>query len=290
MRVIDQATNLRDLARERQNQWMPGASMSPQMIVVASGKGGVGKSFFSLHLAQSLSAAGDRVLLVDGNLHNPGLHILTNTDPAFPINYWISKAQVVEENALIPLCDNLDLVANNAPVRESTPYPGDFTDLLIELLAPLTAGYRYVIWDTQTGLTPRNLTLLRQADLTILLSITDPTSIIDTYTFIKAAMPYLPEPQFRLVINQFVGQKTGMEAYRNLNLALQHFLEYQIDLLGLIPFDMEVKRASLEQKPLWKFARRSSALRQIRKISSVLHPVRPDEKINQSSIYREASL
>jgi len=290
LRVIDQATNLRDLARERQNQWTLGASIPPRMLVVASGKGGVGKSFFSLHLAQSLSASGEKVLLVDGNLHNPGLHILTNTDPAFPINYWISKAQVVEENALIRLCENLDLVANNAPLSESSPYPGDFTDLLIELLAPLTAGYSYVIWDTQTGLTPRNLALLRQADITILLSITDPTSIIDTYTFIKAAMPYLSEPQFRLVINQFVGQKTGMEAYQNLNLALKHFLEYQIDLLGLIPFDMEVKRASLEQKPLWKFTRRSSALREIQKISSMLQSHKQKENLNNSLIFREANL
>lgn len=290
MRVIDQATSLRSLAMERQNQLTLGASIPPRMLVVASGKGGVGKSFFSLHLAHALSASGERVLLVDGNLHNPGLHILTNTDPEFSLNYWISQAQPVEEKALIPLCENLDLVANSAPLSESAHYPGDVSDQLIELLAPLTTGYTYIIWDTQTGLTQRNLALLREADVNILLSITDPTSIIDTYTFIKAAMPYLSQPQFRLVINQFVGQKTGMEAYQNLNLALKHFLEYQIDLLGLIPFDMEVKRASLEQKPLWKFTRRSPALREIQKISSFLHYREKKEKLNNSPVLREASL
>jgi cellulose biosynthesis protein BcsQ len=44
------------------------ASQNGRMIVVASGKGGVGKTWFAITLAQALARRGLRVLLFDGDL------------------------------------------------------------------------------------------------------------------------------------------------------------------------------------------------------------------------------
>ena len=48
-----------------------------KLIVVSSGKGGVGKTTTSVNLASSLARHGKNVILVDGNLTTPnvGLHL-----------------------------------------------------------------------------------------------------------------------------------------------------------------------------------------------------------------------
>jgi flagellar biosynthesis protein FlhG len=42
--------------------------MKASLFAVASGKGGVGKTVLSIALAQSFARAGERVLLIDGDL------------------------------------------------------------------------------------------------------------------------------------------------------------------------------------------------------------------------------
>ena len=54
-----------------------------RFVVIASGKGGVGKTFVSLNLATALSQFGRDVILVDANLSTPhiGMHLGSTTFP-----------------------------------------------------------------------------------------------------------------------------------------------------------------------------------------------------------------
>lgn len=265
--LSDQATSLRFLADQQRDEETGSRKNRRQMIIVTGGKGGVGKSFVSLHLSQALASTGKKVLLVDSNMRNPSLHILTNTDPVFPLRYWMEEARSVEQSGFIEISRNLDLLPNTPPDRQrKNRFPED-ANMFLELLNPLAGGYDFLILDTETGLNTWNLSLILQAELTVLVSISDPTSVIDTYTFIKASFPHLSQPHFTLVINQVIEEKSGFEAYTNLNQALNHFLEYRIELLSLIPFDLKVKRAGLAQEPLWQFSGNSKVLQSIRQMA-----------------------
>jgi flagellar biosynthesis protein FlhG len=46
----------------------PPAQQAGRIVAVASGKGGVGKTWFSISLAHALARQGRRVLLFDGDL------------------------------------------------------------------------------------------------------------------------------------------------------------------------------------------------------------------------------
>ncbi len=286
----DQATNLRILAGEQQLRMSGFGRTWQKVIMVLSGKGGVGKSFFSLHLARALAGPDNRILLVDGNMQSPNLHVLTNVDPAYPISYWMDEAQPMDERAVTPLCENLDLLANSAPAQNFRYNISDSANTFLELLEPLAADYSYIVLDSQTGLNQWNLSLLQQADLGLLVSITDPTSVIDSYTFIKASLPYLIDPDFRLVVNQVIGDKSGPETHQNLNLALQHFLGFEIDLLGVIPFDMEVKRSGMEQKPLWEFSRQAEAWAAVKRIATAIHSPKKEFKTRNHRAYQEVNV
>ena len=72
----------------------PPPRVSPASIItVASGKGGVGKTFVSISLASSLAQSGRRVLLVDGDLGlanvDVQLGIAPETDLAAVVAGWV---------------------------------------------------------------------------------------------------------------------------------------------------------------------------------------------------------
>ena len=60
-----------------------------RIIVVTSGKGGVGKTTTTVNLAAAMSHFGEDVLVIDGNLSTPnvGLHL---NSPEVPINLMLS--------------------------------------------------------------------------------------------------------------------------------------------------------------------------------------------------------
>ncbi len=285
----DQASNLRMLASNHSLRFSTTVNDVEELVVIMSGKGGVGKSFLSLHLAYALNASGYRVLLVDSNLHNPSIHVMTNTEPVYPLNFWIRENRTLDERALIPLSQNLDFVGNVVLEEELRDPFLENPNLFLELITPLALRYDFVVMDTQTGLNEWNLGLLQNAHLGLLVGITEPTSVIDTYVLIKAAYPYLEKPQLKLVLNQVLGERTGLEAHNNLNLALKHFLNTEMELWGMVPFDLEVKKAGFEQKPLWSYHKRSSADRSIRKIAALVEKHRQQKMANEETMIQEVS-
>ena len=54
------------------------------IIAVASGKGGVGKSTFAINLSKTLAMSGAKVGLMDADIHGPSIPTLMNTTDKKP--------------------------------------------------------------------------------------------------------------------------------------------------------------------------------------------------------------
>ena len=59
------------------------------VVVVTSGKGGVGKSTVSLNLALALAARGLRVGLLDADFYGPDIPLMVNLKRTAPLNRWM---------------------------------------------------------------------------------------------------------------------------------------------------------------------------------------------------------
>jgi ATP-binding protein involved in chromosome partitioning len=97
-----------------------------RIVAVASGKGGVGKSTVSLHLATALAAQGLATGLLDADLYGPDLAAmvgLTRRTPAKNVEVWrksTAKEQPVETNG-IRLMSAQFLIGEDQPLALSQP-------------------------------------------------------------------------------------------------------------------------------------------------------------------------
>jgi ATP-binding protein involved in chromosome partitioning len=96
------------------------------IVAIASGKGGVGKSTVSLHVAIELARAGVRIGLLDADLYGPDLAAmvgLTRRTPAKNVEVWRrsrAKEQPVETHG-IRLMSAQFLIGEDQPLALSQP-------------------------------------------------------------------------------------------------------------------------------------------------------------------------
>ena len=241
------------------------------IIAVASGKGGVGKTWFSITLAHALAQAGRRTLLFDGDL---GL------------------ANVDVQLGLQPQGDIASVVAGETKLADIvTPYDGGAgrngfdiiagrsgSDRLANLSAAKVVGlrnelqsfarqYDWVVLDLGAGI-ERTVRLMAANSRACLVVTTDePTAITDAYAYIKiTALERLPEG-IRIVINMASSIEEGERTYSTLLRACREFLKIEPPFAGIVRRDALVKDAIRRQSSLVKRSPNAEAARDVEQIA-----------------------
>ncbi|WP_428263819.1 helix-turn-helix domain-containing protein [Haliangium sp.] len=162
------------------------ASGEPRIIAVASGKGGTGKSLLAANIGIFLATLGKRVILVDGALGGANLHVLTGmwrpthtlTDA---LNEGVSMAEVVEPTPV----PGLRLVAGtHDPAWVANLKPSQSRQLLAGIR---TLPAELVVVDLEAGSNTHSLDWFLAADVGVLITLAEPTSVALCYRFIRAA-------------------------------------------------------------------------------------------------------
>jgi flagellar biosynthesis protein FlhG len=156
----------------------------PVFWAMASGKGGVGRSFFTSSLGITLSRAGYRVLMVDCDYHSGSLHSWLGV---FEKNKNISdyyRGVDGVENYFVSLGhDKLTLLAGDTCLWNCEEnYVRNGVDLIEDLQ---TQPFDLVIFDLAVGCEKQNLEILKRVDEIFLMVTPDATSIEKTYRWIE---------------------------------------------------------------------------------------------------------
>lgn len=142
---------------------MSDESVRPRMIAIASGKGGVGKSFLALNLAWSLAELGQRVLLIELDSDAGALSIAAGLGeskaqaPASDPHTLAGRALPVPGNQRIQLLRAADI----APQFARSPAS------LEPLLGALKTHWRII--DLAPGMGPQNVLWMRGAEPSLLI-------------------------------------------------------------------------------------------------------------------------
>ncbi|HWU41911.1 MAG TPA: P-loop NTPase, partial [Bdellovibrio sp.] len=156
-----------------------------KLWVVASGKGGVGKTFVSSSLAITLSKLGHSVVIVDLDLSGANIHTSLGVNPShMNIRHFFEGVKELQELVIPTALPRLSYVQG----FWDSWTPVDFTMNQIDQLVPQMKSLRadFVIVDLGAGALEPHLNLFKAADEKFLITTPEPTSIEKTYRFIEA--------------------------------------------------------------------------------------------------------
>ena len=243
-----------------------GKPAAARLIAVASGKGGVGKTWLSITLAQSLAARGSAVLLVDGDLGLANVDIQLGLTPRQDLSAVLSGRRRLDEvivrhaPADTPAMA-FDILPGRSGAASLASLELGLLDRLLQTIRGL-AGYDVVLLDLGAGIDPATRFMAACADTLLVVSTDEPTALADAYAVLKlqardrlarSAGPIPPASSasdVRLVINQSSSLASGRRTYDVLARACVTFLGGAPPLAGIIRRDGRVSDAIRRQTTL----------------------------------------
>jgi len=173
-----------------------------QIIPVASGKGGVGKSLLSANLAIALGQAGKRVLLADMDLGASNLHLQLGVQaPRTGIGTFLTAATPFENCIIQTNYPNLSFIAGDSEIPGLTALRAPQKASLTKHLLAYDADY--LILDLGAGTHLGILDFFLLSPQGIVVTAPTVTATLNAYLFLKNAV-------FRLMYSSF---KKGSPAW-----------------------------------------------------------------------------
>ena len=221
-----------------------------RILAVASGKGGVGKTWFAITLAHAIARRGARVLLVDGDLGLANVDIQLGLMPATDIAAVASGRASLDE-AVFRHDAGFDILPGQSGSGAlATLGDATLTRLLGQLHGAL-AHYDAIILDLGAGLDPVVRRLARTADRLLLIVTDEPTSLTDGYAVLKLyAADDGDVASARVVVNQASSRGAGERTFATLARACATFLGQAPAFAGAVRRDDRVRDAIRRQTPL----------------------------------------
>ncbi|NKB56622.1 MAG: AAA family ATPase [Alphaproteobacteria bacterium] len=228
----------------------PDPAVRRKITAVASGKGGVGKTWFAITLSQALGQAGARTLLFDGDLG------LANVDIQLGLMPEQDLAGVIAGKLTLPQAishspdGHFDILAGRSGAGNLAMLPTQRLVTLRDSLMRLAGKYDRVVLDLSAGVDRTVQTLAAAAGTILVVTTDEPTSLTDAYAFIKLTVADHPDADLRIVVNMADSSNSGRETYDTLHKACHNFLGKEPPLAGIVRRDNKVRESIRHQMAL----------------------------------------
>jgi len=220
----------------------------PRVIAMSSGKGGVGKTFFSIHLAAFAASQGKRVLLMDADLG------LANVDVMLGVSAQGSVLEMVRgekslQQLILPTREGFDVLPGGSGLYELTALDAGQQQVMMDEMRSVSSKYDLILIDVAAGIGDNVLYFVSAAESALVVLTPEPTSLTDAYALIKVLSRQRGVKRFMVVVNQaeaFDAQVT----FRRLVSVADRYLDVHLDYVGHLPYAPEVRKTIQKQSLL----------------------------------------
>lgn len=218
-------------------------------MAIASGKGGVGKTFVSVNTAIALASLGNKVLLVDADLGLANVDILLGSNPEYTLQDVIFQGKPVSE-VVYSTEFGVDFIAASSGERDMINIGNMRLDSVVHELLSFASDYDILLFDCGAGINHSVTSFIAAAPQTMIVMTMEPTSIMDAYALMKVARQEKLSENINLVLNMVRSDEQGQKIYNNLTKISENYLYSSVNLLGMIPYSPAVHKATVRRKPL----------------------------------------
>ncbi|MGE7914013.1 MinD/ParA family protein [Lysinibacillus xylanilyticus] len=217
-------------------------------IAVVSGKGGVGKSNFTINFATTLANRGKKVLIVDMDIGMGNINILIGKNVSNSLKDYLDGNKVLEE-VIFEGPYGLKYIAGGSGLSSVLEWSEAMFERLVYGFEQFQKNFDYILFDMGAGATSWSLDLLASINEIIVVSTAEPTSITDAYSMMKYIHLRDADKQLYILCNRAFSKEEGIETTERLRLTMKRFLEKEVTVLGSLPEDSVVRKAVREQVP-----------------------------------------
>lgn len=245
-----------------------------KIIVITSGKGGVGKTTTAINIGAAINHFGHDALVIDANISTPnvGLHL---GSPEVPINlnHVLSKKAHAFE-AVYEHESGLKIMPASLSIQESSrtnpkkliDFKKDFLDLS-----------DYIIIDSAAGLGNEALSSFELADEIIIITNPEMPAITDALKAIKTAEAK-GKTVTGVIMTKIRGDKLEMQPD-----VVKEMLE--VPIIGMIPHDLTVNKALNIKNAVVHTHPKSKAARAYKEIAAKIVGVEYNSKKDRPSVW-----
>ncbi len=263
---------------------------TPQVIGVASGKGGVGKTTVAVNLAAALGLRGHRVLLLDADLGMANAQVALGVRSPLNISHLLSGEKTLQE-LLVPAAANVQLVPGASGLRDMAALDMSQVATIIHAFDALQESVDYLIVDVAAGISPSVLTFMAACQRRIVVLQDQPAAIADAYGLIKVMTQDQDLEEIYLVANAVQGEAHGQQLAQFVNDVTLKFLGCTVKYLGCVSADESVQQAQRKYRSVVDFAPSSRSAADLRRLAQSLEKLPPlQEPGGQMQFFMERML
>ena len=203
-----------------------------KIIVINSGKGGVGKTTTAINLGASLNKLGKEIIIVDANLNTPNIGLQLGA-PIVPVTLnHVLKGKADIEDAIYEHSSGMKIIPSSLSIKEITKFN---TKKIPGIARQLSKMCDYVIIDSAAGFGEEVIAVLEAADEIIIVTNPEMPAVTDALKAVKIARGMGKEIK-GVIVTRYNNAKYEMPLS-----SIKSMLESQI--IGVIPEDKAVKEA-----------------------------------------------
>ncbi len=204
----------------------PQRSAAGKIMAVASGKGGVGKTWLAITLSHALALAGRKVLLIDADFGLANIDIQIGLNPRYDLGHVLD--QTVDCMAAINRYESggFDILPGRSGCTRIAGLSQDGLTALLMEFEGVAASYDHVIVDLGAGIDRHVRQIAAWSDTLLVLLTDEPTSLTDAYAVLKLHAADSGAKDSRVLVNLASSETAARHTAMALQRACQQFLGF----------------------------------------------------------------